>query len=554
MSDIESAQKRKVRTAMSPHGMVSTASAQATGAGVKMLEKGGNAVDAAVAAAFCLGVTEFQSSGLGGQSMILIHQGGEKKSFSKALDGSSRAPFGINPNRLPDKPLKLGIMATTVPSTPAVLGYFLDKYGTMPLGEVLKPAINYAEKGLKITSLQRKLLARECDRISDSQFKAIFTKDGAPLYTGAAVHQENLAKCLTTMAESGWKDFYIGEIGEKIVADMKKRGGLISKADLQQIPYPVEREVLKSSYRKLNLITFPPPGAGRTLVQIMNTLENFAPGELDPNKDLFPVILAMTYRAALVKNERLPMDPALYLQMGDKRMVDKKNARYIASRIKKMFPYLDSDHYRPPGVSGETTHVSVADSRDCFVGITQSIELAFGAKTMAEGLGFFYNNYMSAFHYKDMMHPSYLIPGGRPWSSVAPTIIFRDDKSPYLLLGSPGSERISTTLSQVITRVIDAGQDLAAAIDAPRLHAGSTGKILIERRAYAEKTVEILGKAGFEVSKKGAYSFYLGCVQAVEAPVSPGQQFYGVADPRRDGDAMGPRTITEGLKPPLREG
>jgi gamma-glutamyltranspeptidase / glutathione hydrolase len=543
MTDITIYRKRKVKAAQSRYGMVSTASPQATEAGVRMLEKGGNAVDAAVAAAFCLGVSEFQSSGLGGQSMVLLHHCPNGEPQTIALDGSSRAPFGINPNCLPDKPLNQGIKSTTVPSTPATLGYLLETYGTLPLEEVLKPSILVARNGFKISALQRKLFARDGNKLKDKTVRSIFYRDGNPLNTGDIVRQPQLSSCMEQMVKRGWRDFYLGEIGEQIIADMKKRGGLITRADLRQIPFPVRREALKGSYRGIALATFPPPGAGRALVQILNTLENFKPEELDFDSPLPAVLLAMTFRAALVKSERFPIDPALYPQVGDKWLTDKKSALSIASRIKTLVPYLDDSHFVPPPTSGETTHISVADVFGNLVGITQSIEMAFGAKTMAAELGFFYNNYMSAFNYKNMMHPSYLVPGGRPWSSVAPTLLFRDSGKPFLLLGSPGSERISTTLAQVISRIIDLNQDLTAAIDAPRLHAGSSGKVMIEKRSYRPEVVDALNRAGFEVSRRGAYSFYLGCVQAVKVPESEGGLFTGVSDPRRDGNARGPRAL-----------
>lgn len=541
MVDIPSYKKRKAKKALSRYGMVSTASRVATEAGVKMLEKGGNAVDAAVAAAFCLGVTEPQASGLGGQSMVLLHLG--EKNITIALDGSSRSPFCINPMSIPSEPLKSGITATTVPSTPATLGYLLEKYGSMTLAEVLEPAIKAAAEGFKLTALQHNLLARESSRLlEDPLVKEIFFKNNHPLSTGRIVRQPQLAACLEKMALAGWQDFYLGEVASAIIKDMETRGGLISRADLSQLPIPIERQVLWATYRKLELATFPPPGAGRALVQILNTLENFTPEELVPETPLWAVILAMTFRAALRNREKRPVDPALYPQTLDKWMLDKEYASRIAQRIKSLTSYLEREKISFPTASGETTHLSVADAYGNLVGITQSIEQVFGAKTMAQGLGFFYNNYMSAFDYKDVMHPYYLLPGSRPWSSVAPTLIFRE-KVPRLLLGSPGSERISTTLAQVILRFFDAGQDLAAAIEGPRLHAGSSGRVLIERKRFDPEVVETLTNLGFEVSKRGAYSFYLGCVQAVLIPEVPGENYCGVSDPRRDGSARGPEYV-----------
>ncbi len=547
MGDFATGRKKKVKTAKSRYGMVSTASHVATEAGVRILEKGGNAVDAAVASAFCLGVTEPQSSGLGGQSMVLLHHAPNGDPMTIALDGSSRAPFGINPNNLPPQPLKLGIRSTTVPSTPATLGYFLETYGTFSLEEVLKPSILAARGGFKISALQHKLITADSSKLKDETVRSVFFKNGKPLNAGDVICQPQLADCLEKMSKEGWRDFYVGEIGEAIIKDMNQRDGLISRADLSQIPLPVQRETLRGTYRGYGLVTFPPPGAGRALVQILNTLEYLDPELLDLDTPLGTVLLAMAFRAALVKRERFPIDPVLYPQLAKKWLVDKESASHIAARIKDLVSYLEAknrdESLVPPSTSGETTHLSIADSHGNIVGITQSIELAFGAKTMATGLGFFYNNYMSAFDYKNMMHPNYLIPGGRPYSSVAPTLLFRKNKKPFLMIGSPGSERIATTLVQVILRFIDGGQDLAAAIEAPRFHAGSTGTIMIEKRSFHPEVVDTLNQAGFDVSRRGAYSFYLGCAQALEVPESPGGFFIGVSDPRRDGSALGPRYV-----------
>ena len=545
MADFITFRRKHAKTAKSRFGMVSTASKVATDAGVEMLEKGGNAVDAAVASAFCLGVTEPQASGLGGQSMVFLHLAGGEKPLIFALDGSSRAPFGINPNRLPPKPMKLGIEATTVPSTPATLGYLLEAHGTLPLETVLVPSITAARDGFVVSALQHNLLFRESARLKDETVRDMFYKNGRPLNAGDVVRQPELAACLERMSQEGWRDFYLGGIGEKIIKDMEQRRGLITRADLSQIPFPVQRDVLWGAYRGYGLATFPPPGAGRALMQILNTLEPFSSEELVPGSSLYAVLLSMAFRAALMNSERFPMDPALYPQMADKWMVDKESALRIASRMKDLVSYLGSEQFLPPPTSGETTHLSAADAYGNIVGITQSIELVFGAKTMASDLGFFYNNYMSAFEYKNMMHPCYLVPGGRPWSSVAPTLLYRKNGRPFVMLGSPGSERISTSLAQVIIRMIDADQDLASAVEAPRLHAGSAGKVMIEKRSFHPEVVQALTQAGFQVGRRGAYSFYLGCVQAVEIPEFTDGVYTGVSDPRRDGSARGPQLLPQ---------
>lgn len=530
--------ERKAKTARNKMGMISTASEIATRAGAKMLAKGGNAVDAAVAAAFCLGVTEPQASGLGGQTMAILYL--EKDKSTVAIDGSSRAPFCIDPENIPGDKFEEGITAATVPSTPAVLGYLLEKYGRLKLAEVIEPALTAASEGFQVTALQHALIKRESKKLlQDKLISQNFFRANQPLRCGDLLRQPELAACLQRLSDVGWRDFYLGEIAEEIIKDMEARGGLITRVDLCQIPLPIERPVLNGKYRSYNLSTFPPPGAGRVLVEILNVLENFSRDELTSEKNLFPLILAFIFRAALRDRERMPVNPDIYFQLQNKPMIDKVYAKTLAQRIHTLSSFIRKESHPAVETLGETTHLSAADAEGNVVGITQSIELVFGAKRTAQNLGFFYNCYMSAFDFKDITHPFYLLPGGRPWSSVAPTIIFEGEK-PRLVLGSPGSDRIATSLAQVISRVFDVGQDLAEAVAAPRLHVTGKGKAIVEER-FKPEVIEMLSRSGFEVKNQAAYSFYLGCLQAVMLPGSGEEEFYGVSDPRRDGAALGPQ-------------
>ncbi|MBU9713547.1 gamma-glutamyltransferase family protein [Evansella tamaricis] len=531
----------KISSANNRNGMVSTASQPATDAGVKMLEKGGNAIDAAVAAALCLGVTEPQASGLGGQSMALVYLKENNRIFS--LDGSSRAPFNIQPTKTPEKPIKLGITSTTVPSTPATLGYMQEKYGKLTFKEVLEPAITAAEEGFTVSPLVHRLIKKEEEHLrKDPSVVKNYFSNNVPLQPGQTLRQPELASCLRTMGDAGWQDFYMGNIGQQIIKDMEKRGGLITAADLCQIPQPVEREVLKSSYRNYDIYTFPPPGAGRVLVQILNTLEGFPSEILNPENPIGAAIYGLAFRFALINRQRVPIHPDYYLQTVNKMMLDKGYAKELTNRIAEIYQFALQEKYSPPPHSGETTHLSVVDKEGNAVGITQSIELVFGSKTMAEGLGFFYNNYMSAFEYKNMTHPYYLLPGGKPWSSVAPVLLFNNGMPRYLL-GSPGSSRISTALAQVITRLVDRQESLDQAIAAPRFHSSDTGLLQIEEKRFNPDVLNALHLTGFQLKNRGPYSFYLGCVQGVQIPLSREESFFGVADPRRDGTAKGPTTI-----------
>lgn len=535
MSQIE----REISSSQGSYGMVSTASKQATEAGVEMLQRGGNAIDAAVAAAFCLGVSEPQASGIGGQSMALVRLADDNRIF--ALDGSSRAPFSLQPSKNPKKPIKFGLRSSTVPSTPAALGYLQESYGKLSFAETLDPAIRAAEEGVIVTELIHRLVKKEAEHLKkDKNVKRVFFENNHPKNIGDLIVQPELAATMRTMAKEGWRDFYTGRIADEIVKDMENRGGWITKVDLNQIPLPVEREVLQSTYRDYDIYTYPPPGAGRVLVQILNTLEGFEPESLDPDQPIGAVISALAFRFALNYRQRMPMHPDHYLQSVSQMLVDKGYASEITKRIHDIYNMALQDTFLPPPTSGETTHLSVVDKDGNAVGITQSIELVFGSKTMADGLGFFYNNYMSAFEYKNIAHPYYLLPGARPWSSVAPVLLFKKGKPQYLL-GSPGSSRISTALAQVIVRLVDKGESLEEAIAAPRFHASDTGELLIEKDRFHHDVYRALEISGFDLKKRDPYSFYLGCVQGVQMPIKWRETYNGVADPRRDGMALGPK-------------
>ncbi|MFW6284803.1 MAG: gamma-glutamyltransferase [Bacillota bacterium] len=539
-------EKLKGSTDVGKYGMVSTASAQATKAGVEILKAGGNAFDAATAIGYALGVSEPQASGIGGQSMALIYHAKTKKYI--ALDGSSYAPYHIQPEAMPKSPVKLGLKATTLPSSVAFYGYLLDAYGSMPLKTVLKPAIALGEEGIKVTPLIHRLLkANRKELLKDETITKRFFKDGEPLEVGATLFQPELAACMRRLSEAGWKDFYTGVTAERIVRDMENRGGWLRQEDFSQIPIPLERPVLTGRYRKFGLITFPPPGAGRVLLQVMNILEHFDPKRLDLDTPYGNLVLALAFQLTLSDRRRLPQHPDIYFQKTQKTMRDKKYAAEVMNTIEDLLTRLDMDETMlAPKTSGETTHFSVADRFGNLVSVTQSIELVFGAKRMADSLGFFYNNYMNAFDYTDRTHPYYLLPRNRPWSSVAPTIVTLRNR-PRLVLGSPGSARISTTLAQVLLRYLDQGFSLQEAIEAPRFHTSHEKRLQLEYPRFEPSILSGFEHMGFKLKKRGAYSFYLGCVQAIELPHGKNRfQFVGVADPRRDGTAKAPHPEKKG--------
>ena len=246
------------RMSVSPNGMVATAHYGATAAGVEILADGGNAVDAAVAAAFALGVCEPAASGLGGQTMLLAHLTDLGRTI--AVDGSSRAPnrATVEEFRKPTS-RRRGYRATTVPSTPAVLDYMRETHGRLPLDRVLEPAIRLAETGYEVSLLQYGLARREVKFLRQGTAAPFFLHEGRrPYRAGKTFTQPVLATTLRRLATHGVRDFYQGEIAGLIEEDMVQHDGLLRRDDLAQIPQPIERRPLSGRFQGHRVFTMPP--------------------------------------------------------------------------------------------------------------------------------------------------------------------------------------------------------------------------------------------------------------------------------------------------------
>lgn len=512
------------RISVSKFGMVSSAHYLASNIGAQVLEKGGNAIDAAVATAFALGVCEPQASGLGGQTMMLLFLAEKEKVI--ALDGSSRAPnralnenFKIKSNR------RVGYAAATVPSTPATLAYALERYGTLNLADILAHSIVLAENGYPITELQRKLQIRELKNFKKGNAGQIFLRGGEKPYSvGHVFTQPTLAKTLARLARTGIEDFYTGQIARDIHKDMQANNGLIHKDDLACIPYPIEREPVSGRLGRKTVYTMPPPGAGRTLIEMINIIKKFPHEKRNLNTPEGALLMAEVIRRAQLDRRDRPFDPNFFPQVQDRRMLSADYAKLVSQQIRNRIK-----------TEGETTHLSVIDRSGNVVALTQSIERIYGSKTITPSLGFLYNNYMSAFDYEDISHPYYMRPNCVPWASVLPTIILRN-KIPWLAIGSPGSERITSAILQVLLRLDF--QSPFDAVAAPRLHCSYDGKVSLEAAYMRDDIQETLRSRGFQIDKREPMSFYLGCIQMV---LKEGSEFIGVADPRRDGSASGPK-------------
>ncbi len=525
------------KCAVSTGGMVATAFQDATRAGVSMLERGGNAVDSAVAAAFALAVCEPQASGLGGQTMAVVHIDGR----TIALDGSGRAPSAAHADQFSREGQPLGYRGATVPSTPAVLGYLHMRYGRLPWGQVLGPARELARDGYRISQMQCDLQARELD-----EFLAVPSRSGAqrflldgrrPHRPGTLLVQRELADLLELLAEQGPRYLYLGQAARMIDEDMRANGGLIRAEDLALIPWPIERTPLVRRYRGLRIATMPPPGAGRTLLLVLLMLANLPSEFLASGSPAATHFLAETFRKAFLQHRQRPFDPNFYAQAQDDAIVSPEFAAGLLRSVREIIdPELPLAE-RPVG-GGETTHISVIDTDGNAVGISQSIESIYGSKAAADGLGFIYNNYIKTYERKDPSNPYFLRPNAVPWSSVAPAIVF-DDEQPWLVFGSPGSDRIYSTMAQFLVHMVDAGLPMGAAVARPRLHCSMGATLSLEADRFDPRVVEHLDGLGYALDRHTYGSFYFGAITAAMR-CHDGRTYHGVAEVRRDGAAAGP--------------
>ncbi|MGD2131485.1 MAG: gamma-glutamyltransferase family protein [Maricaulaceae bacterium] len=504
-------------------GVVSSASPEATAAGVEILEAGGNAVDAAVAVAFALGVTEPAMSGLGAGTQIVIQA---PESDPVAINGTTFAPAGL-PMQIGPDAVRVGHTATTVPSTVRTLDTAMREFGSgaVTWADAIAPAIRYAEDGFVVGEFRAAVYRRhEDDLLSDRTATALFLIDGHAPRAGEMLVQPVLAATLRRLAEAGADDFYSGEIAREIAADMAAHGGWVTLDDLAATPEPAIVAPLASSYRGYDVYTAPPPAGGWVVLQALNILETFPQSALDTEDDERAMGLLRALRAA---HETRANDPVTNLV----DYADEAAERISKARANAMAAAMA--HSR----GGETTHFSVVDADGMAVSVTTSINSYFGARRASPNLGFLYNNYMQEFELDEPDHPFALAPRAMPYSSMSPTIVARDG-APVMAVGSPGSSRIISAVTQVVSHWVDIGAGVEAAVDAPRVHVVPDDRAYVESDDVSPELLGALSSDGFRLVRPDAdlaqndRNAYFGGVHAVAREALG---WVGAADPRRDG-------------------
>lgn len=529
----------------SGRSMVSSVNALATEIGVRTLRDGGNAVDAAVAVGYALAVTHPQAGNIGGGGFMLLRT---KAGKTVAIDFREMAPVKASRDMFLDAQgevdTRLSLtshLASGIPGTVAGLSLALDNYGTLPLRQVIQPAIKLAREGFIVNeSLADSLATYGAEvMLSHPNSKAIFFKpDGKPYRQGETLVQTQLANSLERIAKEGPQAFYQGAIADEIVGEMARNGGLIGKADLAAYR-AVERIPVVGSYRGYEIYSMPPPSSGGIhIVQIMNILENFDLSAMGHNSADAIHVMAEAMKYAYADRSEYLGDPE-FVKVPVRVLTSKGYAKTLAERIDMQRAH-PSEQIKPgrlaPYESDQTTHFSVVDKDGNAVAVTYTLNTNFGSGVVAGNSGILMNNQMDDFSAKPGTPNVYGLIGGeanavqpykRPLSSMSPTIVAREGKT-LLVTGSPGGSRIITTVLQTVLNVLDFNMSVSEATYAPRVHHQWLPDELRIEKGVSPDTIRLLEGKGHKVTVKPA----MGSTQSIM--IGP-DGLYGTSDPRSKG-------------------
>ncbi|HLX15935.1 MAG TPA: gamma-glutamyltransferase [Bradyrhizobium sp.] len=512
-----------VHPVVAEHGMVVAQEKIAARIGAEVLNRGGNAVDAAVATGFALAVTYPRAGNIGGGGFMVIHS--KERGEDVTIDYRETAPAAttpqifLGPDGKPDstksRDSALGI---GVPGTVAGLSLALEKYGSgkFTLAELLKPTIALAHDGFVVTDDVADTMPEEYPRLAHwpSATKIFSGKDGAPLRDGDLLVQTDLATTLSAIAEQGPRGFYQGPVAEKLVKGIGEAGGIMTLDDLKSYSATI-RAPVHGSYRGFDVISMPLPSSGGVvLMEILNILEGFPMGEMKQGAAPSLHVMIEAMKRAYADRARYLGDPA-FVKVPVATLISKDYAANQRAGIDldHATPWTDALSAVPPREGSNTTHFSVVDSLGNAVSNTYTLNFNYGVGLVAEGTGVLLNNELDDFTAAPGAANAFGLvgfeanlpgPGKRPLSSMSPTIVLKDGK-PILVTGSPGGSRIISAVMQVIVNVLDYHMDVAAAVAAPRLHHqwlpdevrveyGFTDNTLEALRAKGHRVIEPLGR------------------------------------------------------------
>mgnify|MGYP002679639360 FL=1 len=533
------------RDATSTKAMATASKYEVSQVGAEIMSKGGNAVDAAVAMGFALGVCEPFTSGLGGGGLATIHTAeGENFfiDFREVAPAAATLDLYVDASGENNGNTKEGGLASGVPGEVAGLLYLLEHHGTMSREEVMEPAIRIANEGFTVSAYCANAISDAYEKTQKfpEMSKVYLDENGLPWEEGSVITNPDLGKALQLIADQGADVFYKGEIGEAMVATLAKYDGGMTMDDLAG--YEVhELKPVTGDYRGYTVISSPPPSSGGThLIEILNILENFDMASMEVNSAEYVHLFAETFKLAFADRAKymadtnfvtVPLGGLTSQAYADKRAQDiDLNVAMEQAAPDDPSPYEHTD----------TTHFSVADVDGNCVAITKTINYYFGSGVMVDGYGFMMNNQMDDFS-TDPESVNKIEPGKKPLSSMSPTVVLKPDGSPFLVLGTPGGSRIFSGVAEVISRVIDSKMDLHTAISVPKIWNCSNKNNLqyekplkgYEQYALTDETIAKLTEMGHGELKTAASGAFQ-CIMFMDDGT-----LYGTADPRQDGKAVG---------------
>ena len=519
--------------------MVVSQNKHATEVGYDILRKGGNAVDASVAVGFALAVTLPRAGNLGGGGFILIYD--EESEDISAIDYRSAAPIAATSDLFlkGESVVRFGHLVNAVPGSVAGLLKAHEDHGSLPLAELLKPAIRLARDGFEVThdlnyALEWAKESMLANQVSRDKF---YNSGEEPIQIRSIFKQPNLAKTLFKISKKGSDIFYKGEIAEWISEESLSNGGLITTEDMASYEAK-SREPIQTFYRGYRVVTMPPAASGGlVLLQTLNILENFDLKESGHNSAKTVHLLSEAMQRAYADRAEYHGDPDYY-DVPIEQMLDKEYASDLAKEISDTRTpdgQIFAGDFKKYDESPDTTHFSIIDSKGNAVSNTYTLGSSFGSGVTIEKGGFLMNNQMRNFSHfygrEDIKfgtsEANKLEPGKRMISTQTPTLVFQPDGKLMMVLGSPGGGRIPNIVTQVISNVIDHDMSFTEAVMSPRINQRLEGKLQLET-GFSPDTINLLLQRGHEPE----ISTTMGSVQAI---FLEGENIFGVADTRRPG-------------------
>src|SRR5271170_330394 len=550
------------------HGIVVSAHELASRAGIEMMQAGGNAVDAAVATGFALAVVHPAAGNLGGGGFMLVRMADGKTRF---LDYREKAPAAAKPDMYLDAQgnviegaSEIGYKSIGVPGSVAGMVYAEQKYGKLTLRQVMAPAIRLAREGYALSWREARDFQRDKYLGKFPESRRIFQRDGNYYQPGEIFRQPDLARTLERIAAKP-DDFYHGALARELAAAMQRGGGLITVDDLAD--YEVkEREPVRGTYRGYEVISAPPPSSGGTvLIESLNILEGYDLAKFENRSAESIHYTTEAFRRAFFDRAEFLGDPD-FAKLPVAQLIDKKygaawresidEAKATASKdLKRPAIFSELEQYaaaHPQPLanreSPHTTHYSVVDAEGNAVAVTTTLNGWFGSRVTAEGLGFLLNDEMDDFSAKPGVpnadgliqgQANAIGPGKRPLSSMTPTMVVRDGK-PFLVLGSPGSSKIITTVANVLMGVVDYGMNIQEAVNAPRFHNQWLPDVLNVEKWFSPDTITALQKMGHhvQIGLREDGGGYWSDAECIEIDPKTGDRL-GASDGRNNGKAVG---------------